>query len=37
MGLQQMFIDWNDKAMDTSEFASMREALTEKIAAATAR
>lgn len=37
MGLQQMFIDWNDKAMDTSEFASMREALTEKIAAAAAR
>ena len=37
MGLQQMFIDWNDKSMDTSEFASMREALTEKIAAAAAR
>ena len=37
MGLQQMFIDWNDKAMDTSEFTSMREALTEKIAAAAAR
>ena len=37
MGLQQMFIDWNDKAMDTSEFASLREALTEKIAAAAAQ
>ena len=33
MGLQQMFIDWNDKAMDTSEFTSLRESLTEKIAA----
>ena len=37
MGLQQMFIDWNDKAMDTSEFASLREALTEKISAAAAQ
>jgi V/A-type H+-transporting ATPase subunit A len=37
MGLQQMFIDWNDKAMNTSEFASLREALTEKIAAAAAQ
>ena len=31
MNLQQMFIDWNDKAMDTPEFASLRESLIEKI------
>ena len=37
MGLQQMFIDWNDKAMDTSEFTALRETLTEKIAAAAAQ
>ena len=37
MGLQQMFIDWNDKAMDTSDFASLRKALTEKISAAAAQ
>ena len=36
MGLQQMFIDWNDKAMDTSEFTALRESLTEKIASAAA-
>ena len=34
MSLQQMFIDWNDKAMDAPEFASLRESLEEKIAAA---
>ena len=37
MSLQQMFIDWNDKAMDAPEFTSLREALTEKISAAAAR
>ena len=31
MNLQQMFIDWNDKAMDTPEFASLRESLIENI------
>ena len=36
MGLQQMFIDWNDKAMDTPEFTALRESLTEKIASAAA-
>jgi len=33
MDLQQTFIDWNDKAMDTPEFASMKEALLTKISA----
>ena len=31
MGLQQAFIDWNDKAMDTPEFASLRDNLLERI------
>jgi V/A-type H+-transporting ATPase subunit A len=31
MNLQQTFIDWNDKAMDTTEFTSIREMLMEKI------
>jgi hypothetical protein len=31
MNLQQTFIDWNDKAMDTTEFTSLREMLMEKI------
>ena len=31
MSLQQMFIDWNDKAMDTPEFESLREGLIVKI------
>jgi hypothetical protein len=31
MSLQQMFIDWNDKAMDTPEFTSLRESLIAKI------
>jgi V/A-type H+-transporting ATPase subunit A len=31
MSLQQMFIDWNDKAMNTPEFTSLRESLIEKI------
>ncbi len=34
MSLQQMFIDWNDKAMDTPEFVSLREALISKITSA---
>jgi hypothetical protein len=34
MGLQQMFIDWNDKAMGTPEFDSLRAALAEKIESA---
>ena len=37
MELQQMFIDWNDKAMDTPEFTALRESLTEKITAASAQ
>ena len=31
MNLQQTFIDWNDKAMDTPEFTSLREMLVQKI------
>ena len=31
MSLQQMFIDWTDKAMDTPEFESLREGLIVKI------
>ena len=31
MDLQQTFIDWNDKAMDSAEFASLRKTLSEKI------
>ena len=34
MDLQQTFIDWNDKAADTPEFASLKETLLSKIAAA---
>ena len=34
MDLQQTFIDWNDKKMDTPEFAQMKDALLAKIAAA---
>ena len=33
MDLQQTFIDWNDKAMDTPEFASLKESLLAKISA----
>ena len=36
MDLQQTFIDWNDKAFDSPEFAAMKRTLGEKIAAATA-
>ena len=36
MDLQQTFIDWNDKAFDSPEFAAMKKTLEEKIAAATA-
>ncbi len=36
MDLQQTFIDWNDKAFDSPEFAAMKRTLEEKIAAATA-
>jgi V/A-type H+-transporting ATPase subunit A len=31
MGLQQAFIDWNDKAMDTPEFTSLRDGLLKRI------
>ena len=34
MDLQQTFIDWNDKAVDTPEFASLQKTLLDKIAAA---
>ena len=34
LSLQQDFIDWNDKPFDSAEFASGREALLAKIAAA---
>ena len=36
MALQQMFIDWNDKAMDTPEFTSLRDSLCSKIDEASA-
>ena len=36
MDLQQTFIDWNDKPMDAPEFASVKDELLKKIAAATA-
>jgi hypothetical protein len=35
MDLQQAFIDWNDKPMDSAEFASAKEALVRKIEEAT--
>jgi V/A-type H+-transporting ATPase subunit A len=31
MDLQQAFIDWNDKPMDSAEFAALKEALVKKI------
>lgn len=31
LSLQQMFIDWNDKAMGTSEFDALQKTLTHKI------
>jgi V/A-type H+-transporting ATPase subunit A len=31
MDLQQAFIDWNDKPMDSAEFAALKEALVRKI------
>ena len=34
MDLQQTFIDWNDKAFDSAEFASLKEEILRKIAAA---
>ena len=34
MDLQQTFIDWNDKAQDTPEFAALKDSLLAKIAAA---
>jgi len=34
MDLQQMFIDWNDKPMTAPEFAQLKDALLQKIAAA---
>ena len=36
MDLQQTFIDWNDKPLDTTEFETMKKALLDKIAAAKA-
>ena len=36
MDLQQTFIDWNDKAVDSAEFAELRTALLDKIASAAA-
>ena len=35
MDLQQTFIDWNDKKMDSQKFTALRESLLAKIAAAT--
>ena len=35
MDLQQAFIDWNDKPMDSAEFTSAKEALVRKIEEAT--
>ena len=37
MDLQQTFIDWNDKAVDSAEFAELRTAILDKISASTAR
>ena len=37
MDLQQTFIDWNDKAMDAPEFASLQASLVQKIAGAEIR
>jgi len=34
MDLQQTFIDWNDKAVDSPEFAALKDELEKKIAAA---
>ena len=34
MDLQQTFIDWNDKAQDTPEFAALKDSLLAKIAEA---
>ena len=34
MDLQQTFIDWNDKAVDSAEFADLRKSLLDKIASA---
>ena len=34
MDLQQTFIDWNDRKMDSQEFTALRESLLAKIAAA---
>ncbi len=36
MDLQQTFIDWNDKAFDSPEFAALKKTLEEKIAGAAA-
>ena len=36
MELQQAFIDWNDKPMNSPEFAKLKDALLEKLAAAKA-
>ena len=36
MDLQQTFIDWNDKAVDSAEFESLRKSLLDKIAGASA-
>jgi len=37
MDLQQTFIDWNDKAVDSAEFAELRTAILDKISASSAK
>lgn len=37
MDLQQTFIDWNDKKMESPEFAAIQKSLEDKIAAAAAK
>jgi hypothetical protein len=37
MDLQQTFIDWNDKAVDSAEFAALRTAILDKISASAAK
>ena len=36
MDLQQTFIDWNDKPMDAPEFATLKDSILAKVAAASA-
>jgi len=37
MDLQQTFIDWNDKSVDSAEFAELRTAILDKISASSAK